>query len=238
MPILFCKKFRLIRGLASFYSNIRPPAASISRFILYGVTILISINNVINWVWLKHDKRMNIKKWTRTLFVACVDVRCSRNFPKDGRSYSYRAAIRYSVSENQLDKVTSKIGLCDNFLGLCVFFSLHIGLFPAYTSSRANRSTQRKFYVWSWSEHSLSSYYLKLSFFTKIIVNMWHSATAHAQVFILGGLIIDWKYPRARTSKQKRGWAFIQDGIIFARVRYYGKSATSTKRPSDGCSPD
>ncbi len=71
---------------------------------------------------------MNMKKWTRTLFVACVDVRCSRNFPKDGRSYSYRAAIRYSVSENQLDKVTSKIGLCDNFLGLCVFFSLHIGL--------------------------------------------------------------------------------------------------------------
>ncbi len=34
---------------------------------------------------------------------------------------------------------------------------------------------------------------------------MWHSATAHAQLLIL---IIEWKYPRARTSKQKRGWAF------------------------------
>ncbi len=69
----------------------------------------------------------------------------SRNFPKDGRSYSYGAAIRYFFSENQ----GCKIGLCDNFFGLCVFFSLHIGLlvpciYPAYTSSRANRSIQRK----------------------------------------------------------------------------------------------
>ena len=70
-----------------------------------------------------------MKKWTLfdSLLVTCVDVRCSRNFPKDGRSYSYRAAIRYFVSENQ-GKVTCKIGLCDNFLRLCVFFSLHIGL--------------------------------------------------------------------------------------------------------------
>ena len=67
-----------------------------------------------------------MNKWTLTLFVACVDVRCSINFPKeDGRSYSYRAAIRYFVSENQ-GKATCKIGLCDNFLGLCVFFSLHV----------------------------------------------------------------------------------------------------------------
>ena len=61
-----------------------------------------------------------MKKWTLTLFV---DVRCicSRNFSKDGRSYSYRAAIRYFVSENQ-DKVTCKISLCDNFLGLVFSF--------------------------------------------------------------------------------------------------------------------
>ncbi len=152
MPILFCKKFRLIRGLASFYSNIRPPAASISRFILYGVTILISINNVINWVWLKHDKRMNMKKWTRTLFVACVDVRCSRNFPKDGRSYSYRAAIRYFVSENK-GKVTCKISLCDNFLILCVFLSQHIGLLVhcIYIFKGKLIHIQRKLYVWYWS---------------------------------------------------------------------------------------
>ncbi len=63
-----------------------------------------------------------MKKWTLslTLFVA-VDVRCSRNFSKDGRSYSYRAAIRYFVSENQ-GKITCKISLCDNFLRLCVSF--------------------------------------------------------------------------------------------------------------------
>ncbi len=40
------------------------------------------------------------------------------------------------------------------------------------------------------------------------------------KLFILGGLIIEGKYPRARASKQKRGWVFIQDGLIFARVRY------------------
>ncbi len=82
-----------------------------------------------------------MKKWTLTLFV---DVRCicSRNFSKDGRSYSYRAAIRYFVSENQ-GKVTCKISLCDNFLGL-VFSayrttcSLHLHL------QGANRSIQRK----------------------------------------------------------------------------------------------
>ncbi len=59
-----------------------------------------------------------MKKWTLTLFV---DVRCSRNFSKDGRSYSYRAAIRYFISENQ-GKVTCKISLCDNFLGLVFSF--------------------------------------------------------------------------------------------------------------------
>ena len=63
-----------------------------------------------------------MKKWALTLFV---DVRCSRNFSKDSRSYSYRAAIRYFVSENQ-GKVTCKISLRDNFLGLCVFLSQHI----------------------------------------------------------------------------------------------------------------
>ncbi len=41
------------------------------------------------------------------------------------------------------------------------------------------------------------------------------------KLFILGGRIIEWKNPCARTSKQKRGWAFIQDGLIFARVRYW-----------------
>ncbi len=75
----------------------------------------------------EYDKKWTLDSIRYSLLVTCVDVRCSRNFPKDGRSYSYRAAIRYFVSENQ-GKVTCKIGLCDNFLGLCVFFSLHIGL--------------------------------------------------------------------------------------------------------------
>ncbi len=74
---------------------------------------------------------MNMKKWTLTLFVACHLCQCQMYIAETsqrmvGHSYSYRAAIRYFVSENQ-GKVTCKIGLCDNFLGLCVFFSLHIG---------------------------------------------------------------------------------------------------------------
>ena len=52
--------------------------------------------------------------------VSMSDVR-SKKFPKDDRSYSYRAAIRYFVSENQ-GKVTCKISLCDNFLGLVFSF--------------------------------------------------------------------------------------------------------------------
>ena len=38
------------------------------------------------------------------------------------------------------------------------------------------------------------------------------------------------KYPRARTSKQKRGLAFIQDGLTFARVRYSEKSDLDSTR--------
>ncbi len=45
-------------------------------------------------------------------------------------------------------------------------------------------------------------------------------ATAHAQTLHFGWAYIRVKNPCARTSKQKRGWAFIQDGLIFARVRY------------------
>ena len=52
----------------------------------------------------------------------------------------------------------------------------------------------------------------KLPFFTKI--NSKHVvfiATAHAQLIILAG----WAYNRARTSKQKRGWAFIPRWAYF-----------------------
>ncbi len=76
--------------------------------------------------------------------VSISDVR-RKKFPKDDRSYSYRAAIRYFVSESQ-GKVTCEIGLCDNFLGLCVFFSLHIGLLvPLYIFK--SKLIQRKLYV-------------------------------------------------------------------------------------------
>ena len=54
-----------------------------------------------------------MKKWTLDsirclLLVTCVDVRCSRNFPKDGMSYSYRAI---KSSENTLvQELRSKRG--------------------------------------------------------------------------------------------------------------------------------
>ncbi len=59
-------------------------------------------------------------------------------------SYSYRAAIRYFVSENQ-GKVTCKIGLGDNFLLRFDFVFLTTCSLAAYTSSRANRSIQRSY---------------------------------------------------------------------------------------------
>ncbi len=40
------------------------------------------------------------------------------------------------------------------------------------------------------------------------------------KLFIFGWAYIRVKNPCARTSRQKRGWAFIQDGLIFARVWY------------------
>ncbi len=45
------------------------------------------------------------------------------------------------------------------------------------------------------------------------------------------------KNPCARTSKQKRGWAFIQDGLICARVRPYIHSLYSYTQILDLNSP-
>ena len=136
--------------------------------------------------------------WLYSLLVTCVDVRCS------SQSLCFRKPRQ------------------GNFLGLCVFFSLRIII--RTTCSLHIQQTDPLYMSDLGPARSIVSLatilYLKLPFFTKIeIVNMWHSATAHAQLLILGGLIIEWKYPCARTSKQKRGWAFIQDGLIFARVR-------------------
>ena len=62
-------------------------------------------------------------------------IRClsdvAAKFPK-GRSYFYRAAIRYFVSENQ-GKVTCKIGLGDDFLFR--FVLIVPDLFSAYRTS-------------------------------------------------------------------------------------------------------
>ena len=110
-----------------------------------------------------------VDSWLYSLLVTCVDVRCSRN---DNRS------------------LLARPGLCDNFFGLCVFFSLHIGLLVQW-------------YVWSWSSKEYSR--------TTSFLNTWHLATAHLHS---GSSEIP------LCSKQKRGWAFIQDGLIFARVRY------------------
>ncbi len=60
-----------------------------------------------------------MKKWTLALFV---DVRCSRNFSKDG-GHTPTEQLSGTLFQG---KVTCKIGLGDNFLGLCVIFSLHI----------------------------------------------------------------------------------------------------------------
>ncbi len=82
-----------------------------------------------------------MKKWTAlTLFVACDLCRCqmcSRNFPKDVRSYSYTEQLSGTLFQKTKARVTYKIGLCViTFLDfvfsfLCIYrttCSLHIHL--------------------------------------------------------------------------------------------------------------
>ncbi len=48
---------------------------------------------------------------------------------------------------------------------------------------------------------------------------MWHLATVHAQNLHSGWAYNRVKIPSCKNFEAKEGWAFIQDGLIFARVR-------------------
>ena len=71
-----------------------------------------------------------MKKWTldsiRCLSLVSVSNVAETSQRMEGHTPTEQLSGTF-VSENQ-GKVTCKIGLCDNFLGLRVFFSLHITL--------------------------------------------------------------------------------------------------------------